>query len=166
MLVVIPSQYCVSGKRVLIDEQDRAATIQICKQFKVKVESGYRSGARNLAVGGANNSDHLRGQAVDFVGNPAAMKALYDYAIGRFPYVEPMGLSGNHVHISFQHQGSSKIGGSTGTRVAPVSGAAIGLPKGGLTVSEQLASTGCAGTLILFTISIISGFEIVKIFLN
>jgi hypothetical protein len=166
MLVVIPAQYCESNKRVLVDSIDRAIVIQICKQFGVKVESGYRSGINNLAVGGAANSDHLRGQAVDFVGTPAAMKALYDYALGRFPYVEPMGLSGNHVHISFQHQGSTTISGSTGTRIAPVSGSATNLPKGGLTINEQLASSGCSGTLVLFTISILSGFEIVKILLN
>lgn len=166
MLVVLPAQYCVSGKRVLIDEQDRAATIQICKQFGVKVESAYRSPVHNLAVGGATNSDHLRGQAVDFIGSAKQQKALYDWAIGRFPYVEPMGLSGDHVHISFQHQGSSTIGGSSSSRVAPLSGSATNLPKGGLTVSEQFATSGCAGTLVLFTISILSGYEIVKIFLN
>lgn len=77
--------------------------IGIVGRFGVKVSSAYRTPQHNSEVGGAPNSDHLTGNAVDFVGPPAALKALYAWAIAmRFPYVEPWSQTGgNHVHISF-----------------------------------------------------------------
>lgn len=76
--------------------------VGIAERFGVKVNSGYRSAEHNASVGGASHSDHLGGNAVDFTGSPAAMKKLYDWAQGKFPYVEPWGQAGgNHVHISF-----------------------------------------------------------------
>jgi hypothetical protein len=71
----------------------------------VRPTSGYRDPAHNAAVGGVSNSDHLRGDAVDFGGNPQQLSALYKYAQGRFPYVEPMPQARNHVHISFARNG-------------------------------------------------------------
>ncbi len=75
----------------------------IVAAFGVKVSSAYRTTSHNSEVGGAPNSDHLTGNAVDFVGPPAAMRKLYDWAIKRgFPYVEPWSQTGgSHVHISF-----------------------------------------------------------------
>lgn len=74
----------------------------IQQKFGVRVNSGYRSPQHNKEVGGAEHSDHLSGNAIDFVGTPAQMKALYQWAQGRFPYVEPWDQAGgNHVHISF-----------------------------------------------------------------
>lgn len=75
---------------------------KIAQSFGVRVNSGYRSPEHNKAVGGAEHSDHLGGNAVDFVGPPEAMRKLYQWAQGRFPYVEPWDQAkGNHVHISF-----------------------------------------------------------------
>lgn len=74
----------------------------ITRKFGVRVNSGYRSPEHNAEVGGAPHSDHLTGNAIDFVGTPQQMRALYQWAQGRFPYVEPWGQAGgNHVHISF-----------------------------------------------------------------
>jgi len=75
----------------------------ITKTFGVTVSSGYRSVTHNEQVGGAPNSDHLTGNAVDFVGPPAALQRLYNWALKmHFPYVEPMSQTGgSHVHISF-----------------------------------------------------------------
>jgi hypothetical protein len=74
----------------------------ITKRFGVRVNSAYRSPQHNAEVGGASHSDHLSGNAIDFVGTPQQMKALYQWSQGRFPYVEPWGQAGgNHVHISF-----------------------------------------------------------------
>lgn len=75
----------------------------LAKRFGVKINSGYRSPQHNASVGGARNSDHLSGDAVDYVGSPAAMRALYNYALkAGYAYVEPWAQAGgNHVHISF-----------------------------------------------------------------
>lgn len=74
----------------------------VLQQFHVTPTSGYRDPAHNRSVGGASNSDHLRGDAVDFGGSPQALAALYKYAQGRYPYVEPMSQAKNHVHVSFR----------------------------------------------------------------
>lgn len=84
-----------------VDSAILPAVSRITQSFGVKVNSGYRSAEHNAAVGGAENSDHLRGDAVDFVGPPEAMQALYEWAQGKFPYVEPMSQAHDHVHISF-----------------------------------------------------------------
>lgn len=74
----------------------------ITKKFGVRVNSAYRSPQHNATVGGAPHSDHLSGNAIDFVGTPQQMRALYQWAQGKFPYIEPWDQAGgNHVHISF-----------------------------------------------------------------
>jgi hypothetical protein len=80
-----------------------AAVESVAGKFGVKVSSGFRSSAHNAEVGGAPKSDHLTGDAADFVGTPAALSALYAWAIKQgFPYVEPLSQSKDHVHISFK----------------------------------------------------------------
>lgn len=88
---------------VQVDSKIVSPLEQIIRQFGVHPTSGYRDAAHNSAVGGAQNSDHLRGDAVDFGGNPQQLAALYRYAQGRYPYVEPRSQSGpGHVHVSFR----------------------------------------------------------------
>ena len=87
---------------IAVDQAILPAVEQLAGRFGVKVNSGYRSPQHNAQVGGAGNSDHLRGDAVDFTGAPAALQALYRFAQGRFPYVEPMPQARDHVHISFR----------------------------------------------------------------
>lgn len=74
---------------------------QIAQRFGVRINSGYRSPQHNAAVGGAAGSDHLTGDAVDYTGAPSQLAALYAWAQRqKFPYLEPMGQSRDHVHIS------------------------------------------------------------------
>lgn len=68
----------------------------------VTVSSGYRSGALNRAVGGARNSAHLRGLAVDFncfaFGDPPAVCcAIADTPLAFDQLIE----EGSWTHISF-----------------------------------------------------------------
>lgn len=91
---------------ITIDSKVAPEVQQVLKLFPgLRPTSGYRSPTHNAQVGGAENSDHLRGDAVDFGGNPQALAALYRYAQGRYPYVEPMAQAKNHVHISFARSG-------------------------------------------------------------
>lgn len=87
---------------ISVDQRILPDVEKIASQFDVKVNSGYRSPSHNAAVGGAQHSDHLTGDAVDFTGAPDALAALYKYAQGRFAYVEPMAQAKDHVHISFR----------------------------------------------------------------
>lgn len=95
-IVTIPGTSYQANSAILPDVE------AITRKFGVRVNSGYRSAAHNAAVGGAPSSDHLKGNAIDFVGSPQQMKSLYQWAQGKFPYIEPWGQAGgNHVHISF-----------------------------------------------------------------
>lgn len=87
---------------VKVDSRVAPEVAKVVRQFGVTPTSGLRDAAHNRSVGGASNSDHLRGDAVDFAGPPAALSALYKWSQGRFPYVEPMSQSQNHVHVSFR----------------------------------------------------------------
>lgn len=101
-LVGVPTGFA-TRPGVQLNSQWLSEAERLDRQFGVRINSGYRSPARNRAVGGARHSDHLSGNAVDFTGSPAAMRALYKYAQKRgYPYVEPWGQAGgSHVHISF-----------------------------------------------------------------
>jgi hypothetical protein len=87
---------------VQVDPAIASQVQQIVSRFGVTPTSGYRSPQHNAAVGGAPASDHLSGDAVDFGGSPAQLAALYKYAQGRYPYVEPMAQARDHAHISFR----------------------------------------------------------------
>lgn len=97
----------IPGTAYKLDAAYVQATEWIAKTFGVTITSGYRTAAENAAVGGAPNSDHLTGSAVDFGGSTAALNRLYQWASAAgFPYVESPAQAvaageGSHVHITF-----------------------------------------------------------------
>lgn len=99
----VPTRYATRGgitlNRSVLEQAESVAT-----RFGMRINSGLRTPERNRAVGGATHSDHLTGNAVDYTGTPAQMTALYRWAQGRYPYVEPMAQSKDHVHISFRRR--------------------------------------------------------------
>jgi len=149
MLATIPLAYAVRPG-IQIDAQDLPMVEKICKRFHVRVSSGYRSDIMNNIAGGAPNSDHLRGQAADFVGLPGSIDTLWNWANGKFPYVEPD--HSTHVHISFQRAGT--ITNSVPT--LPLSN----VPN---VVGNVAANSGC---LIVFTIKVlvaVGGIETLRL---
>ncbi|WP_240732074.1 D-Ala-D-Ala carboxypeptidase family metallohydrolase [Egibacter rhizosphaerae] len=97
------------------DEIGRAAET-IAESFGMRVTSHHRSEAHNERVGGATNSDHLWGGAVDFAGSMEQMRELADWAeaqagpdgpfrIVLHPWNDPDGHD-DHVHISW-HRGAN-----------------------------------------------------------
>jgi len=69
----------------------------------VLVSSGYRNKAVNKAIGGARNSQHMQGQAVDFTapsfGSPEAVARAI--ASSHIPFDQLILEYGSWVHISF-----------------------------------------------------------------
>lgn len=86
------------------------------------ISSGYRSPALNKAVGGAANSQHMTGEAVDFTcpgyGTPAQiLEAIKGSAI---PYDQVITEFSRWVHISFadKNRRQTLVIDSNGTRLA------------------------------------------------
>jgi hypothetical protein len=103
-LVLIPRRFCQRAG-IKIQAQWLHEVEHVVRAFSLLVSSGWRSEADNRAAGGAPNSDHLRGDAADFGGTSAQIARAHAWAQGRFPYVEPLGQSQDHLHISFRHGG-------------------------------------------------------------
>lgn len=118
----------------------------------VRMTSGYRSPAHNRAVGGAPNSDHLTGNALDLVptdGWNAKSIARFDriaaWAKRRGLFVGWRGLAnhgpGNHLHLSYR--GRQTAQGQRG-EVGDLGVAGLKKLALGQGLSENAASTAAA----------------------
>lgn len=74
-------------------------------QAPIHINSGYRSPIVNKAVGGAANSQHVLGEAVDFIcpgfGTPARIVAAIRAGVHQIPYDQVIMEFCGWVHISF-----------------------------------------------------------------
>ena len=82
---------------------------------EVKIGSGYRSEALNKAVGGASNSQHMRGQAADLCidGDLKKGRLWFTYIKNHLPFDqliwEKNPKTGNYwIHVSFDAQGRNR----------------------------------------------------------
>ena len=77
--------------------------------FPIKVNSGYRSPAVNKAVGGAANSQHMKGEAADITaGSPEANKKLFDLCswLAFDQCIDEKNYT--WIHVSFKKTGNRK----------------------------------------------------------
>ncbi len=61
----------------------------------ITINSGYRCPEHNAKVGGAKNSRHTKGDAVDFVVKGVKTQEVYDYC-EKLPYANTLGLAIKH----------------------------------------------------------------------
>lgn len=111
---------------------------QLGSAFGLTVASHLRTPEHNQRVGGARNSDHLRGMAVDLAGDPQQMEALYRWAkanegpnglfrIVLYKYEDPQGHD-DHVHLSFNTHVETPVAlPGASTAGIPVTGYSQGL---------------------------------------
>lgn len=77
----------------------------------VTITSGYRNIAYNKSVGGASKSQHITGQASDFIIKSANLKDVYKWIINNLEYDQVIfEVSGNTkwIHISYNIENNRK----------------------------------------------------------
>ena len=76
----------------------------------IRVNSGYRSPRLNLVIGGAKNSQHMTGEAVDITtGSKEDNKWLFDYIFRHLPYDQLIDESNySWVHVSFKNNDTNR----------------------------------------------------------
>ena len=79
--------------------------------YPVIVKSGYRSSDLNLAIGGAVNSSHMKGEAADIVGSNKAQ--MFNYIKDNLPFDQLIWEKGNNtepewIHVSYKSIGNRK----------------------------------------------------------
>lgn len=65
----------------------------------LSIASGYRTTATNAAVGGATESFHLRGRALDIIIPPRQMRAALEAAERFFGKAGGIGTYSRHIHV-------------------------------------------------------------------
>lgn len=99
----------VTGSLVTIDGYQfdasvAANVVYLRDNFNLRVTSGYRDPARNAAVGGAVNSHHLTGRAIDLVGSESDMQkaAAWCHTQGNVEVLIHSVSSGRHLHCAWR----------------------------------------------------------------
>lgn len=76
----------------------------------IRVNSGYRSDMLNVVVGGARNSQHLRGEAADITtGTREGNRWIFDYIKNNLPYDQLIDeYDYRWVHVSYRADGGNR----------------------------------------------------------
>lgn len=76
----------------------------------VKVNSGYRSLEVNTLVGGAENSQHMQGEAADItLGNATLNKQLFNYIKEHLPFDQLIDEKNYRwIHVSYKRLGNNR----------------------------------------------------------
>ena len=91
-----------------IDTQTLEILENVRRQFgRVKVTSGARCPAHNAAIGGAENSQHLRGRAADIIALDADDNDVQDWLIENFPQVS-IGRYDVFTHVDTRTDGPAR----------------------------------------------------------
>lgn len=77
----------------------------------VKVTSGFRCAVLNKKIGGTKNSQHLYGQAADFIVPQKNLKDVYNYIKLNLPYDQLLfeyTKSDKWIHVSYRTDGHNR----------------------------------------------------------
>lgn len=65
---------------------------------KMRIHSGYRCPAHNIAIGGSRKSHHVRAQAIDFSIPGVELHDIYRW-LDNSPYRCGLGIYNSHIHL-------------------------------------------------------------------
>lgn len=98
---------------------------QLAAQYGLTVTSHQRTAEHNKEVGGAPNSDHLTGKAIDLAGDPQKMAQLAAWAKDNTGPDKMLRFSqneGDHVHLSFNDSAFGNQPSGASAAAAPAAG--------------------------------------------
>lgn len=100
-----PTQEAINNSKIIISK-----IIQPLEQhFKktLNISSFYRSPFLNKQIGGATNSQHLKGQAIDFTIGGISNHEIFNYIKAYLPY-DQLILESSWIHISLKNTNNRK----------------------------------------------------------
>jgi hypothetical protein len=74
----------------------------------IHISSGYRSSALNGAIGGAPNSQHIRGEAADVIPRHGALADLFKWLHASVPFDQLIWEFGAWIHVSHSRYGTQR----------------------------------------------------------
>lgn len=79
----------------------------------IVITSGYRTPDLNAAIGGAINSQHMKGEAIDFVDPKGNLAQMFYYIKDNLPYDQLIWEAGNDeqpqwIHVSYKAVGNRR----------------------------------------------------------
>lgn len=88
-----------STDRVNIKVLKLRKILEVDTNCKLIVSSGHRTVAHNRAVGGARNSFHIKGEALDLVKGPSCKKTYLELARVAYQYYGGVIIYKDHIHV-------------------------------------------------------------------
>lgn len=74
----------------------------------IRITSGYRCPALNTAIGGAENSQHIRGQAADIIPVTVKLSDLFVWLYGNVAFDQIIWEFGQWIHVSHVYAGTQR----------------------------------------------------------
>lgn len=138
-------EFTSTGRAALVEQNRREAEavkpaivatahlLQLVRERwgRIRVSSGFRGPSLNAAVGGSKNSQHLKGEAVDFIPLDASLPAVFDWIRleSKLPYgqviLEGLGTADpSWIHLSLGEPWRPRNQSRQALRAVVVNGAA------------------------------------------
>lgn len=76
--------------------------LRLTVQKPIIITCGYRSKKVNAAIGGSSTSQHMKGQAADFIVIGMTLEEVFNIVAGQLPFDQLIQESGQWVHVSYK----------------------------------------------------------------
>ena len=94
-----PSETAIQNLTLLC--QKVLEPLRLIVQKPIIITSGYRSKKANEAIGGSSTSQHMKGQAADFIVHDLTLEEVFNIVAGQLPFDQLIQEFGQWVHASY-----------------------------------------------------------------